>query len=59
MKVLYVIPEPSPIASNTTYIKRIFIKYPDQKEFPDKDDLNYDCEAIFSADDHIYLLSKS
>ena len=57
--VLYLVPEPSPIASNTTYIKRIFLNYPDQKEFPDKHDLNYDCEAIFSADDHIYFLSKN
>jgi hypothetical protein len=56
--VLYVVPEPSPVASNTTFLKKIFIKYPDQKSFPDASDFNYDSEAIFFANNHFYLLSK-
>lgn len=56
--VLYIVPEPSPIASNTTFLKKIFFKYPDQKAFPDKKDFNYDCEAVFHADGHFYFLSK-
>lgn len=57
--VLYFIPEPSPTASNTTFLKKIFIKYPDQKAFPDKTDLNYDSEAIFIADGRVHILSKN
>jgi hypothetical protein len=57
--VLYVVPEPSPVASNTTFLKKIFLKYPDQKSFPDKSDFNYDSEAIFFADNHFYILSKN
>ena len=56
--VLYVVPEPSPTASNTTFLKKIFFKYPDQKAFPDKKDFNYDCEAVFFADSHFQFLSK-
>jgi hypothetical protein len=56
--VLYVVPEPSPIASNTTVMKKIFFKYPDQKTFTAKKDFNYDSEAIFFADDHFHILSK-
>lgn len=56
--VLYVVPEPSPVASNTTFLKKIFFKYPDQKKFPDKSDFNYDCEAVFFADNHFQFLSK-
>jgi len=55
--VLYVIPEPSPIASNTTFLKKLFFKYPDQKVF-DKTDFNYDCEAVFFADGKFHFLSK-
>lgn len=57
--VLYVIPEPSPVASNTTWMKKIFFHYPDQKGFPDKADYNYDCEGIFFADNHFFMLSKN
>jgi hypothetical protein len=56
--VLYVVPEPSPKASNTTFLKKLFLRYPDQKAFPDKKDFNYDCEAVFFADDHFQFLSK-
>jgi hypothetical protein len=57
--VLYVVPEPSPVASNTTFLKKIFLKYPDQKTFNTTTDFNFDSEAIFFADDHFFLLSKN
>ena len=56
--VLYVIPEPSPVASNTTFLKKLFFKYPDQKTFSPKVDFNYDSEAIFFADGKFHILSK-
>lgn len=56
--VLYVVPEPSPISSNTTFLKKLFFKYPDQKSFNDKVDFNYDCEAVFFADGRFHMLSK-
>ncbi|RZJ78998.1 MAG: hypothetical protein EOO20_27290 [Chryseobacterium sp.] len=56
--VLYVVPEPSPIASNTTFLKKLFFKYPDQKTYTTDRDFNYDCEAVFFADDRIHMLSK-
>ncbi|MES2731621.1 MAG: hypothetical protein V4714_07730 [Bacteroidota bacterium] len=57
--LLYVIPEPSPVASNTTFLKKLFFKYPDQKSFPDAKDFNYDAEALFFADNHFHILSKN
>lgn len=56
--VLYVVPEPSPIASNTTFLKKLFFKYPDQKSYTVKEDFNYDCEAVFFADGKFQMLSK-
>ncbi len=56
--VLYVVPEPSPIASNTTFLKKLFFKYPDQKSFTTEKDFNYDCEAVFFADGRMHMLSK-
>lgn len=57
--VLYVVPEPSPAASNTTWLKKLFFKYPDQKTFADRSDFNYDCEAVFFADNRFHFLSKN
>lgn len=57
--VLYIIPEPSPVASNTTWLKKLFFKYPDQKTFADRTDFNYDCEAVFFADNRFHFLSKN
>ena len=57
--LLYMVPEPSPVASNTTFLKKLFIRYPDQKAFPDAADYNYDAEAVFYADNHVYVLSKN
>lgn len=57
--VLYIVPEPAPQAERTTFVKRLFFRYPGQEEYPaPKDDFNYDCEAIFTIGDAIYLSSK-
>lgn len=58
--VFYVIPEPSPDAGRTTAIKRYFIRYPDQTSFPpEKTQMNFDCEAVFTVGDVIYCFSKN
>lgn len=58
--VFYVIPEPSPDAGRTTAIKRYFIRYPDQTSFPpEKAQMNFDCEAVFTVGDVIYCFSKN
>lgn len=57
--VLYIVPEPAPLAERTTFVKRLFFRYPSQNEFPaPQADFNYDCEAIFTIGDAIYLCSK-
>ena len=37
--------------------RRMFIRYPDQKEFPPEKN-NFDCEAIFVSGDTMYFLTK-
>ncbi len=56
---LYVLPEPDPLAEQADVERKIVIRYPDQAEFPaGEDHFNFDCEAIFTIEDDIYLLSK-
>jgi hypothetical protein len=57
--VLYFIPEPSPNASRSTFQRKVFVRYPDQKTFPaPKEDFNFDCEAVFTVGDTVHLLTK-
>jgi len=57
--VLYFLPEPSPTAGRTTWSRRVFFRYPDQRQFPaPKDDFNFDSEALFTLGEQLYLLSK-
>jgi hypothetical protein len=57
--VLYILPEPSPTAGRTTWLRRVFFRYPDQSQIPaPKENFNFDCEAIFTLGERIYLLSK-
>ena len=57
--VLYYLDEPSPTAGRTTFKKKVFVKYPDQHEFPAaKDCFNFDCEAVFTVGNTVHLLSK-
>jgi len=56
---LYYLMEPSPDAGRTAVLRRIFFRYPEQKEFPAPDnDFNYDAEAVFSLGDDVYVCTK-
>ncbi len=58
--VLYYLPEPSPDAGRTTFMKKVFFRYPDQALYPaDRSDFNYDCEGVFCIRDTVYILSKN
>ena len=57
--VLYFVAEPPPRAGRTTYRKRVFVRYPEQPSHPaPRNDFNYDCEAVYTIGDNIYLLTK-
>lgn len=57
---IYVFPEPDPkLVWKTRAQKRIDFHYPDQQEFPDPKDMNFDCEALFFANGKPYLVSKN
>ena len=56
---IYIIKEPHPMAqAQTRVFKKIFFYYPEQDSFPKKTDFNYDCEAVFSAENDIFFLTK-
>lgn len=58
--VLYYLFEPSASAERTTFLKKVFFHYPEQRQFPaPKEDFNYDCEAIFTVDNVVHLISKN
>lgn len=58
--VFYVIPEPNPSAGRSTFIKRYFVRYPEQSSFPaPKENFNFDCEGIFTINNVIYCFSKN
>jgi hypothetical protein len=57
---IYVVPEPSPLASRSSVFQSYFIRYPEQTAFPAaQDNFNFDCEGVFTVDDTIYLCSKN
>ncbi len=56
---VYVIKEPDPRKTSSAPVsKRIHFKYPDQSLFPDPQNQNFDSEALFWANGHLYLLTK-
>jgi len=58
--VLYYLDEPAPLAGRTTFKKKIFVRYPDQAQYPAaRHDFNYDCEGVFHAFGKVYLVSKN
>ncbi|MGE3776870.1 MAG: hypothetical protein AB7F89_06790, partial [Pirellulaceae bacterium] len=58
--VLYVIPEPSPQAGRTAFLRRYFVRYPEQQAFPpDREHFDFDCEGVFTIGDAIYCFSKN
>ncbi len=55
---LYILPEPMPQLTETTRVSQVIpFYYPQQTSFPAVPN-NFDCEAVFCAFDHIYLLTK-
>lgn len=58
--VLYYLDEPSPLAGRTVVKKKVFIRYPDQANYPAaRHDFNYDCEGVFYARGKVFLISKN
>jgi hypothetical protein len=56
---LYVFAEPSPTVARVTPAQRLVVRFPDQTQFPPpKENLNFDCEALFTVGNTIHLLSK-
>ena len=55
---IYQLKDPLPISTGSVnYFQKIHFYYPEQKEFPAKPN-NYDCEAVFWANEKLYLLTK-
>lgn len=55
---VYIVPEPDPReVSETSETVKIDFSYPDQVSFPPVEK-NYDCEAAFFSEGHLYLLTK-
>jgi len=56
---LYIVPEPEATEGRTTWTTKIPFRYPDQRSLPAAEsDRNFDCEAVFTINEDIYLLSK-
>lgn len=57
---LYYVDEPAPTAGRTTFRKKVFVRFPDQHEFPaSRASFNFDCEAVFTVGDSVYFLTKN
>jgi hypothetical protein len=57
--VLYYLAEPSPDAGRTAAMRRVFVRYPEQTEFPaPADDFNYDAEAVFTIGNAVFICTK-
>ncbi len=56
---LYLVDEPDPTADRSTPAQRIPVRFPDQTEFPPpKNNLNFDCEALFTVGRTLHMLTK-
>lgn len=56
---LHYVIEPEPTAGFTGLLKSVFVRYPEQREWPaPKHDFNYDCEGVFTKGDTVYLVTK-
>jgi hypothetical protein len=56
---LYFVPEPAPLAERTPYLKKVFIRYPEQQQYPAPEgDFNYDAEALFTLGNTVFLCTK-
>lgn len=58
-QTLYVIAEPQPDATSAPVLHKYLVRFPDQKAYPSPaDDFNFDCEALFTVGNTIFLLTK-
>ncbi|MEM9160163.1 MAG: hypothetical protein AAGB46_14050 [Verrucomicrobiota bacterium] len=58
--VLYYLSEPSPVAGRTSYLKKVFFRYPDQHLYPaPSHNFNFDCEGVFCRGETVYIISKN
>jgi hypothetical protein len=58
---IYVIEEPDPrdpADSVVTVLRRIPFFFPEQHRFPDPEEMNYDCEALFWDNGQLFVLTK-
>lgn len=55
---LYRVPEPDPGAGSVAVDQRVSFSYPEQTDWPMKDRMNFDSEALFFADGTAWLLTK-
>jgi hypothetical protein len=56
---LYFVAEPSPTASRAPFSRKLHVRFPDQTTFPaPKNNFNFDCEAVFTFDKTVYVLTK-
>ena len=56
---IYVVPEPNPMAAErATALRRISIRYPDQTAYPDPQNWQFDCEAVFHYRGRLWFLTK-
>lgn len=56
---VYQLVEPNPLAVESAHIlKRIPVAYPDQKAFPDPENWQFDCEALFHFRGKLHFLTK-
>ncbi len=58
--VIYKVPNPEVEKGEKIDAKKIKFNYPDQKKFPPKNKKQqFDCEAMFYYDGHLYLITKN
>jgi hypothetical protein len=56
---IYLVEEPEPTESRTTFTRKFLVRYPEQRSRPaPRLDFNYDAEGVFTVGDEIYILTK-
>ena len=57
---VYVLKEPNPFEqTDALVLRRIPFEFPDQKQYPPPKERNYDVEALFFANNRLYILTKN
>jgi hypothetical protein len=56
---IYVLKEPNPLETDRSrFLRFLPVAYPDQKQFPPRGRMEFDCEAIFTLRGKIYAITK-